>query len=72
MQLSNYILAAHLILAASCVHLGRLDEARAAIKQSLALDPKLTVSRVQEIFPITNYKNLNADLDGLRRAGLPD
>lgn len=71
-QVNSYILAAHLILAASSVHLGRLEEARAAIKRSLQLDPTLTVSQVQEIFPIANYKNLNAYLDGLRKAGLPD
>ena len=63
---------AHLVLAASCAHLGRLDEAQAAVKQSLKLNPKLTVTRLPEFFPISNFKNLDAYLDGLRKAGLPD
>ncbi len=72
MQLYDYVLLAHLILAASCAHLGQLDEAQAAIKWSLELDPELTVGRVLEIYPIANFKNLDAYLDGLRKAGLPD
>jgi hypothetical protein len=38
----------------------------------LELHPKLTISRLQEIFPIANYKNLDVYLDGLRKAGLPE
>jgi adenylate cyclase len=71
-QLYNDMIPAHLVLAASCAHLGRLDEAQAAVKQSLKLNPKLTVTRLPEFFPISNFKNLDAYLDGLRKAGLPD
>jgi adenylate cyclase len=71
-QLYKYMMLAHLILAASCAQVGRLDEAGAAIRQSLELDPKLTVSRVLDIYPISNYKNLDAFTDGLRQAGLPE
>jgi hypothetical protein len=66
------MIPAHLVLAASCAHLGRLDEAQAAVKQSLKLNPRLTVARLPEFFPISNFKNLDAYLDGLRKAGLPD
>jgi TolB-like protein/tetratricopeptide (TPR) repeat protein len=72
LQLNNYIVPAHLILAASCAHLGRLNEAQAAIKQALELNPKLTIARLPEFFPIARYKNLDAYLDRLRRAGLPE
>ncbi len=48
------------------------DEAQAAIKQSLRHNPKLTIARLPEFLPISNFKNLDAYLDGLRRAGLPD
>lgn len=72
LQLNNHMVQAHLILAASCAHLGRLDEAQAAIKQSLELNPDLTIARLSELFPIARYKNLDAYLDGLRKAGLPD
>ena len=63
---------AHLILAASCAHLGRLDEAQAAIRRALELNPKLTIARLPELFPIARYKNLDAYSEGLRKAGLPD
>ena len=71
LQINNYAVPAYLTLAASCAHLGRMDEARAAIEQSLHLNPKLTLARLAEFFPIARYKNLNAFLDGLRKAGLP-
>ena len=71
-QLNNHMIPAHLVLGASCAHLERLDEAQAAIKQSLKHNPKLTIARLTEFFPISNFKNLDAYLDGLRKAGLPD
>jgi tetratricopeptide (TPR) repeat protein len=72
LQLNSYNVPGHLVLAASCAHLGRLDEAQAAIKESLKLNPELSVTRLPELFPIARYKNLDAYLDGLRKAGLPD
>ena len=72
LALNRYYVPAHLILAASCAHLGRLDEARAAIRRALELNPQLTIARLPELFPIARYKNLDAYLDGLRKAGLPD
>ncbi len=60
------------ILAAACAHLGRMDEARAAIAKAQAFDPKLTISRLKAIYPIARLKNLDAFLDGLRKAGLPE
>jgi len=71
-QLNHHVIPAHLVLAASCAHLERLEEAQAAVKQSLKLNPKLTIARLPEFFPISNFKNLDAYLDGLRKAGLPE
>ena len=45
---------------------------REAVRRSLKLDPDLTVSRLEEIYPIAGYKNLDSYLDGLRKAGLPE
>ena len=39
-------------------------------RQSLELDPKLTVSRILEIYLIAKDRNADADLDGLRKTGL--
>jgi len=65
-------LPAYHVLAASCTQLDRLDEAKKTILRLLELDPELTITRLQEIFPVANYKNLDSFLDGLRRAGLPE
>jgi TolB-like protein len=72
LQLNDDMILAHLILAASCAHRERREEAQAAIGQALALDPELTVFRAQKIFPIARYKNLGACIEGLRKAGLPE
>ena len=72
LQLNNDMVPAHLILAASCAHLGRLAEAQAAIKHSLQLNPNLTIARLPEFFPISRFKNLDVYLEGLRKARLPD
>jgi tetratricopeptide (TPR) repeat protein len=72
LQLNKYMVPAHLVLAASCAHLGRLDEAQAAIRRALEFNSKLTIARLPELFPIARYKNLDVYLDGLRKAGLPD
>jgi TolB-like protein len=72
LQLNSDMVPAHLVLVASCAHLGRFDEARTAVKQALRLNPGLTIARLSDLFPIGRYKNLDAYLKGLRTAGLPD
>jgi len=59
-------------LAASCVHLGRLDEGRAAMQRVLELEPGLTLSEFKRTYPIGRYANLDDYLDGLRKAGLQE
>ncbi len=68
----RYNLPAYHVLAASCTQRDRLDEAKETIQQLLELDPELTITRLQEIYPVANYRNLGSFLDGLRRAGLPE
>ena len=71
LQLNRYAVLAHLALAASCVKLERLTEARAAIAQALQLNPRLTVSDLPELFPISRFRNLESYMDALHEAGLP-
>ena len=71
LQLNRYSVAAHLALAASCVKLGRIAEAQAAIAQALRLNPRLTASGLPALFPISRFRNLESYLDALRKAGLP-
>ena len=68
----RYNLPAYHVLAASCAQLGQLDEARKAVSQLLELDSELTISRLQKIYPVAKYENLDGFLDGLRKAGLSE
>ena len=60
------------ILAPALVQLGRMDEAGSAVAKLLELAPTMTVSGLRERWPIRNKETLNAILDGLRIAGLPE
>lgn len=62
----------HRVLAASLGHLGRADEARAAVRELLRLVPHLTVARYGRETRFRHPAYLNLLLDGLRAAGLPD
>ena len=72
----NYPLA-HFILAAALAQLGRLDEARSAVKAGLALNPAFTISRFRALWTAisddpTYLAQLEPILDGLRKAGMPE
>jgi adenylate cyclase len=54
------------------VELGRLDEARDTVAYLLRLEPGLTTSKLRRRAPVFDVKLMNAYLDGLRKAGLPD
>lgn len=59
------------VLAAAYAHLGRLDEAKAAVAKVLELSPGLTLSRLRETVPIKDQARLAAILDGPGKARLP-
>jgi tetratricopeptide (TPR) repeat protein len=68
---------AHLQLASALVHLGRLDEARSAVKSGLALSPTYTISRDRAVWTAvsddpTVLARLEGFFDGLRKAGAPE
>ena len=67
-----YNAPAHHVLAACCAHLGRTEEAGAAVARSLELDPAMTIPRLEAIYPVSGYRNLDGFLEGLRKAGLAD
>ena len=66
---------AHFYLAAALAHLGRHDEARAAVAQGLAVNPTYTISRFRES-PFGDdprfLRQRERIYDGLRKAGAPD
>jgi TolB-like protein/class 3 adenylate cyclase len=68
---------AYFILAAALAQLGRLDEARSAVKAGLALNPAFTISRVRAVWTamtddLTYLAPRELILEGLRKAGVPE
>ena len=67
----------HFMLVAALAQLGRLNEAHAAVKAGLALDPAFTVSRGRALWTAasenpTFLARLEPFYDGLRKAGAPE
>ena len=74
---TEIIRSAYFQLAAALAQLGRLDEARSAVKAGLALNPTFTISRARASWTAmsddpTYLAQLEPILDGLRKAGLPE
>jgi tetratricopeptide (TPR) repeat protein len=71
---SNYLIA-HVYLAAALAELGRLDEARAAARVGLAIDPKFTLRRFRAFAYNDNpvfLQRREQIIEGMRRAGIPE
>ena len=67
----------HFVLAAAFAQLGRLDEARSAVKAGLALNPAFTHSRARAAWTAmsddpTFLAGLEPIIEGLRKAGVPE
>ena len=68
---------AYFRLAAALAQLGRLDEARSAVKAGLALNPTFTISRARAAWTArsddpTYLAQLEPILEGMRKAGVPE
>jgi hypothetical protein len=64
-------------LAAALAQLGRLEEARSAVKVGLALNPAFSISRARADWTSrsddpTYLAGIEPVLDGLRKAGMPE
>jgi TolB-like protein/class 3 adenylate cyclase len=67
----------HFQLAVALAHLGRLDEARSAVKAGLALNPAYSISRAHAAWTAmsnspTHLAQLEIILEGMRKAGVPE
>ena len=60
----------HLSLAAIYVLLNRQEEANAAAKKVLEINPSFSVERASKEWPYKNQTDLKLELDALRKAGL--
>jgi adenylate cyclase len=59
-------------LAASLAHLGRVDEARSVVQESLRRTPDHAIATLRLIFGTADADLLERLIDGLRKAGLPE
>ena len=69
--------AVYFELAAALAQLGRLDEARSAVKAGLALNPTFAISRARAAWTArsddpTYLAQLEPILEGMRKAGVPE
>jgi tetratricopeptide (TPR) repeat protein len=69
--------AAYFSLAAALAQLGRLDEARSAVKAGLALNPIYSISRARAAWTAWSYNptylaQLEPIIEGMRKAGVPE
>jgi adenylate cyclase len=53
-------------------HLGRIDEARAALNRALAIKSDLSSDFFRSVLPWKDSAHLEHYTDGLRKAGLPE
>ena len=52
-------------------HLGRMEEARAALANYRELEPQASIELLAKALPFKRQDDLERFLDGLRKAGLP-
>ena len=67
----------HFVLGVALAQLGRLDEARSAVKAGLALNPTFSISRVRAAWTAmsddpTYLAGLEPVFEGMRKAGVPE
>jgi adenylate cyclase len=71
-QRSNATLWAFTGKAVALAHLGRIDEARVALNQALAIKPDLSSEFFSSVLPWKDLTHLEQYNDGLRKAGLAE
>ncbi|MCW5747608.1 MAG: adenylate/guanylate cyclase domain-containing protein [Alphaproteobacteria bacterium] len=61
----------YVLLASTYGHLGRAEDARAAWREALRINPDYSLEHRRRILPYKNQGDLDRMIDGLRAAGLP-
>ncbi len=62
----------YLVLAVAYVELGREQEAYDAVRNALRIDPKYSLRTFAETQPFRDAEVLDREIEGLRKAGLPE
>jgi len=63
---------AHIMIAATCAVLGRIEEAQSHAKEVLKINPDFSLKCFVERQPYKNQADNNRWMDALRKAGLPE
>ena len=69
---SNIYVSHHINRAAALAHLGRLQEAQAAIQEVFRLEPDCTIKQILGVLNFDRTPEGERYLEGLRLAGLPE
>ena len=64
--------ASRALLAAALGHMGKIDEARDAWRDMLAINPKYSLEHRANILPYKDPAQFDRIREGLAKAGLPD
>ncbi|MGI9383494.1 MAG: BTAD domain-containing putative transcriptional regulator [Methyloligellaceae bacterium] len=70
-RLHQDYLPAHLALVASLAQVGQQLEAEKALSELQKVEPDLTLTSVQQRFPMDRFQNCQSFIEGLSKAGLP-
>jgi len=72
LERNEHALYPRLFLAASYIRLGKQDDAEWEIEQIQILNPDTTLTHLANTFPVKDEDVMNAFLEDLRKAGLPE
>ncbi len=68
----GHVFWVHANEAAALAHLGRVDEARAALARVHAINPTVSATFIDAVLPFRNPADRDHYIDGLRKAGLAE
>ena len=60
----------HLVLAAAQVKLGKIEKARASVKEAIRINPKVNLEWLERVIPWKNKADVNDFTSTIRDAGL--
>jgi len=66
------MLFSYLVLAASCVELDMIEEAKNAGNEAIKIDPRFSVGYYAKTLPYIRQEDVDLYISALRKAGLPD